>query len=150
MDSELAAELVTGPTEGRTRWRRPGMTLKERSHLFGFLAPLVPLAFMRVEQSLTQADRFWSYLDQFVVLDVGERLLKRHSDRWGQAHRLVLRSGANIGELLALQHVDFEIVAAGMFAHDHAAIDLPTGFDHHRAAVLQVPQRVSDRFARIG
>src|SRR5712671_6200943 len=51
------------------------------SHLFGFLTPLVPLAFMGVEQSFAQADRFWSYLDQFVVLDVGERLLKHHSDR---------------------------------------------------------------------
>jgi hypothetical protein len=27
MDSGLAAEPVIGPTEGRTRWRRPGMTL---------------------------------------------------------------------------------------------------------------------------
>jgi len=26
MDSGLAAEPVIGPAEGRTRWRRPGMT----------------------------------------------------------------------------------------------------------------------------
>src|SRR5215470_28379 len=76
---------------------KPGNDTAEKadSHLFGFLAPFVALAFMGIEQSFTQADRFWRYFDQFVVLDVGERFLKRHADRRSQAHRFVLRGGAD-------------------------------------------------------
>jgi hypothetical protein len=47
--------------------------------------------------------------------------------------------GADVGELLALEHVDDEVVAARMLADDHAGINLPAGLDHHRPAIFQVP-----------
>src|SRR5262249_6006418 len=64
-------------------------------------------------------------------------------------HGLVLGMGADIGELLALEDVDLEVVAAGVLAHDHAAIDLPSRLDHHRPAVFQVPQRVGHGLALV-
>ncbi len=36
-----------------------------------------------------------------------------------------------------------------MLADDHALIDLPAGLDHHRATILQVPERVGDRLALV-
>ena len=60
------------------------------------------------------------------------RMLARHRDaidivaeaiRRGQAHGFVFRGRADVGQLFALQHIDVEIIALGMFAHDHAFID---------------------------
>src|SRR3984957_20127873 len=105
------------------------------------------LAVVGVEAPLAQADRLWRHFDELVVLDVGQRLLKRHLHRWSQTHRLVLGVGSDIGELLALEHVDLEIIVARVLADDHALIYLPARLDHHRAAILDVPHRIGDRFA---
>src|SRR5262245_48400941 len=58
--------------------------------------------------------------------------------------------GADVGQLLALEDINLEIIAAGVLAHDHAAIDLPARLDHHRAAILQIPECESDREAIVG
>ena len=97
---------------------------------------------------LAQTDRLRCHFHQFVVLDIGQRLFQCHADRRGQAHGLVLAGSADVGQLLALQHVDFKIVFAVMLADDHALIDLPAGLDHHRAAVFEVPQRIGHGFTR--
>jgi hypothetical protein len=86
------AEFIVGPAKG-WGWRTRLTTLRPtgnvraprivNSYLFRFLAPFVALAFMGVEQPFTQADRFGGHFHQFVVLDVGKRLLKRHADRRG-------------------------------------------------------------------
>src|SRR5450755_1887572 len=107
------------------------------------------LALVGVEELLAQPDRFRGHLDQFVVLDIGQRLFQGHLDRRGQAHRFVLRGGADVGELLALQDVDLEVVVAGVLADDHALVDLAAGRDHHRAAVLQLEHRVGHGLALI-
>src|SRR6185437_377201 len=117
-----------------------------RHGLFGLLGAL---ALVGVEVLLAQADRFRRHLDELVVLDIGERLFQRHLDRWRQAHRLILRRGADVGELLALEHVDLEIVVAGVLADDHAAIDLPARLDHHRAAVFQLEHGIGHRIALV-
>ena len=36
-----------------------------------------------------------------------------------------------------------------MLAHDHALIHFPTGLNHHRAAIFQIPHGVSNRFTNI-
>src|SRR5690606_11300780 len=97
------------------------------------------LALVRIEIELAQPDRLRRHLDQFVVLYPGERALQRHADRRGELDRLVLAGGADVGQLLALQHIDLEIVVAGMDADDHAGIDLDARIDDHRAAILEVP-----------
>src|ERR1700744_1944235 len=58
--------------------------------------------------------------------------------------------GTDIGQLLALEHVDLKVIAAGMLADDHATINLPARLDHHPAPVLQFPHRVSHRVALVG
>src|SRR5882672_5938023 len=83
-----------------------------------FLGLYGPLAVVGVEELLAQPDRLRGHLDQLVVLDIGQRLFQRHLDRRGQAHRLVLRGGADVGELLALEDVDLEVVVAGVLADD--------------------------------
>src|SRR5471032_1971551 len=82
-------------------------------------------------------------------LDIGQCLFQRHADRRGEADRLVLRGGADIGELLALEHVDDQVVVAGMLADDHAPVNLPARLDHHRAPVFQIPQCIGNRFALV-
>src|SRR6516162_2184745 len=105
------------------------------SHPLRLLAPLLLPALVGIEQLLAQPDRGRGDLDQLVVGDIGERLLQRHLDRRDQPYGLVLGMGADIGELLALEHVDLEVVTAVMLAHDHAAINLPSRLDHHRPTI---------------
>src|SRR6516165_5180649 len=126
---------------------RPGSDVA--SHPLRLLAPLLLPTLVGIEQLLAQPDRGRGDLDQLVVGDIGERLLQRHLDRRDQPHGLVLGMGADIGELLALEHVDLEVVAPGVLAHDHAAVNLPPRLDHHRPAVLEVPQRVSHGLALV-
>src|ERR1700729_3112505 len=76
---------------------------------YRFLGLFRALALVGVEEFLAQPDRLRGHFDQFVVLDIGQRLFQRHPDRRRQAHRFVLRGGTDVGELLALQHVDLEI-----------------------------------------
>src|SRR5580698_749110 len=82
------------------------------------------LAVVGVEELLAQADRLRGHLDQLVVLDIGQRLFQRHLNRRGQAYRLVFRRGADVGQLLALEDIDLEIIVAGVLADDHALVDL--------------------------
>src|SRR5215469_10972078 len=46
------------------------------------------LAVVGVEELLAQANRFRRHLDQFVVLDIGERFFQCHLDWRRQPHRL--------------------------------------------------------------
>ncbi|CCV04643.1 hypothetical protein MESS2_1340046 [Mesorhizobium metallidurans STM 2683] len=108
---------------------------------------LETLALVRVEIELAQPDGLRRHFDQFVVLDPGQRPLQRHADRRRQLDRFVLAGGTDVGQLLALQHIHFEIVVAAMDADDHALIDLDARIDDHRAAVFQVPHGVSHRLA---
>src|SRR5665809_49221 len=122
----------------------------DSSDLFGEALALGLLALIWIEMALAKPDRLGRDLDQLVVLDISERALERHAERRGEAHRLVLGSGADIGELLALEHIDLEVVVTGVLADDHAAINLPSGLDHHRPAILKVPQRIGHGVAGIG
>src|SRR5216683_1762618 len=109
-----------------------------------------PLARIGLEQALADADRFRRHLDQLVIGYIVDRLLQGHQDRRRQPHRLVLRSRADVGELLALQGIDLEIVVPGVLADHHALIDLRAGRDEHRPAILEVPQGIGDGDAVIG
>src|SRR4029079_12763280 len=132
-------------------WRDSTANLLGTSgNILGKALALGLLALVRVEVPLAESDRLGGDLDQLIVLDVSERPLEHHADRRRQADRLVLGCGAHIGKLLALQHIDLEIVVARVLADDHAAIDLPAWLDHHRPTVLEVPQRIGDCLTLIG
>src|SRR5690606_23375080 len=102
----------------------------------GFGRPLRLLAVVRIEQLLAQADALRRHLDQLVVADIGDRLFQRHLARRGEADRLVLAGGADVGQLLGLHRVDVEVVVAAVLADDHALIDRRAGIDEQDAAFL--------------
>src|SRR5262249_41366342 len=85
---------------------------------------LEALALMRVEIELTEPDRFRRHLDKLVILDPRQSTLQRHADRRGELDGLVFSGGTDVGELLALQHIHFEVVVAGVDADDHPGIHL--------------------------
>ena len=96
-DGNLTADNVRCPVQA------PSPPAAERA---------LALALVRIEEALAQADRFRRHLDQLVIGDIGDRLLE--VIRIGGVSRTAssLRGGADIGELLALDRVDVEIVAA--------------------------------------
>src|SRR5258708_1426366 len=136
--------LDAPPSRGMTAFAGGEVKLRHR-----FLGLFRALAVVGVEEFLAQPDRLRGHLDQFVVLAIGQRLFQRHLDRRRQAHRFVLRGGADVGKLLALEDVDLEVVVSRMLADDHALVDLPARLDHHRAAVFQFEHRVSYSLALI-
>src|SRR2546423_7625450 len=68
------------------------------------LAPILPLALVGIEQLLAQPDRLWRYLDELIVLDIGQCPLQRHLDGRNEPYRLILGVRPDIGELLSLEH----------------------------------------------
>src|SRR5687768_12302039 len=76
-----------------------------------------------IEDRLPEPDRLRRHFDQLILLDIGEGRLEREPPRRGEKLVLLLARGADIGELLALEHVDLEVVAAAVLAYDHALVD---------------------------
>src|SRR5262249_9467303 len=81
------------------------------------------------------------HLYKFVVFNVGKGPLERDAHGRRQDHVLVLACGTDVGELLALDDVDDEVVVACVLAHDHALIDASLWLDDHRPAALRVEER---------
>ena len=103
---------------------------------------------MRIEIAFAQANALWRHFDQFIVVDISNRLLKRHPPRRREADRIILAAaGAEVGELFSLHRVDFEIVGLGIFADDHAFIQYFLRRDHQDAALFEEAQRISIGFA---
>src|SRR5690606_18579764 len=75
-------------------------------------------------QLLAQADRLWRHLDQLVVVNELQRLLERELDGRDQPLVLVLAGRAEVGQLLAAQCVDRQVVVLGVDADDLALVDL--------------------------
>ena len=101
--------------------------------------------------ALAQAHCLGRHLDQFVLIDIGDGLFQRHDARRGEAHGLVLAGGADVGQLLALDRVDVEVIPAAVLADDHALIGLFARAHEHDAAILEVPQGEGGGFAvRVG
>src|SRR5262249_48470336 len=50
----------------------------------------------------------------------------------------------DVGQLLALEGIDVEVVAAAVRANDHSLIDLRAGLQEHRPALFEVPQGIGD------
>ena len=102
---------------------------------------------MFLEEFLAHADREGRDLDQLVVIDEFERLFQREAD-WRRQNDVFVRAGcADIGELLGFERIHDQVIAARVDADDHAFVDLFTVADHELAALLQVEQRIAQRFA---
>src|SRR5580658_1416404 len=112
----------------RSRSHGPGRTGLDKQAILdalGFLATLVALALVWIEQSLAQPNRLRRYFDQLIVLNISKRFLQGHANRRREADGLVLGMGADVGQLFAFEDVDLKVIVAGVLADDHAAIDLP-------------------------
>src|SRR5690242_14866913 len=125
-EPQLKAETPTGQGGHRRSGRVEGDPLAGGRDLCR-PGPFRALARMRVENRLAQPDRLRRHLDELVFLNIGERLLERLADRRRQDPLLILARRADVGELAALEDVDFEVVAARVLADDHALIDLDAG-----------------------
>src|SRR5471030_2575884 len=84
--------------------------------------PALPL--VGFQNLLTETDRKRRHLDQFILADEFDGLLQVQDARRHQADAFVRGGGAHVGELLLLDDVDVQIGIAGVFADDHAFIDL--------------------------
>src|SRR5690606_7588029 len=106
-----------------------------------------PLALVRVEVTLTQANALRSNLDQLIILDVGDRLFEGHPARRGEANGIILAGGAEVGELLGLERVHLQVLRLGVFADNHAFVELLARADEQYAAIFQGVEGVGDGFA---
>src|SRR5215472_10257861 len=97
--------------------------------------------------TLAEPYRKRRHFDEFVVLDIGNRLLERHWHNRGEPDGLVLRRGTDVRELLCAQRVDVEVVVLRVLADDHALIHLGAGNDEKLAALLEVPERIGHGLA---
>src|SRR6185503_19459980 len=65
---------------------------------------------IRIQFPFAEADRLWGHFHQLIIANIGDGLFQSHADRRGQPYRLVLAGGADVGQLLALDHVHFQVV----------------------------------------
>ena len=112
---------------------------------FGLTPALDGVAF-----ALAQTHGLGGDFDQFVVVDIGECFIQRHLDWRAKRYSIVFAGCANIGQLLGFARVDVEVGSPGVLANNHAGIDDFTGFDEHRAAVFEIPQRECHRRTGFG
>ena len=80
------------------------------------------------------------HLDHLIITNIGNGLFQAHSTRRGQAHRIILARGADIGQLLGLQRVHFQVRRLGILTDHHARVHLFAAADKQHAAFLKMPQ----------
>src|SRR6185369_14230507 len=93
--------------------------------------------------ALAEAQRLGRDLEQLVLADPFQALLEVHAARGRELDALVRRRGAHVGQLLFLRDVDVEVVVAGVLPDDLALVDRLPGADEHRAARLQIVDRIA-------
>src|SRR5579859_6223571 len=113
----------------------------------GFLggADFLPAAgaFAELQNLFAEADGFGGDFDEFIVGDELDGLFEAEFAMGNEANGFVGRGGAHVGELLFARDVDFHILFAGIFADDHAFVDVDGGADEKFAAFLEAPEGVS-------
>ena len=100
------------------------------------------LALIRIKVALAQPNGARRHLNQLIIFNIRNGLFQAHFTRRDQQQRLILAGGADIGQLLFLDRVHFQIIVARMLTQDHADINLHAGVHEQRAAFLQIEQRV--------
>src|ERR1035438_8868592 len=101
------------------------------------------LPLVGLQDLFAQADAARRDFDELVVADEFDGLLEVENARRHQADAFVGGGSAHVGELLFLDDVDVEIGIAGIFADDHAFVDLGSGGNENLAAFLEVEDGVA-------
>src|SRR4051794_11010887 len=99
-------------------------------------APLGPLPAFLAQHFLAEPDLRGSNLDELVRLDVLERDFQGDLTGWLEQDVTVRSRGPHVGELLLLAGIDAHVVGSGILGHDHAFVDVVSGSDEHRTALL--------------
>src|ERR1700682_1536524 len=111
--------------------------------LAGFLAGagFLPAAGAAIglQDFFAEADRFGGDFHEFVVGDEFDGLLEAQFLVGDQADGFVGAGGAHVGLLFFLGYVDVHVLLAGIFAEDHALVDVDGGADEELAALLNIP-----------
>src|SRR5438105_7758586 len=102
------------------------------------------------EMTLPDTDAFGRDLHQFIVGNEFNRVFERELDRRRKRDGFVLAGRAHVGELLALDRIDDQIVVATVNPDDHALVELVARRYEHASALLQLPERVGHRLAALG
>src|SRR5512146_1890854 len=105
------------------------------------------LTVLLLQEALADADTYRGDFHQLVVGDELDRILQRQRNRRRQQDGIILAGGPDVGELLGLDGVHHQIVVAAVDADDHALVELLAGAHEESAPLLQVEQRIGDRFA---
>ena len=95
------------------------------------------LTLVVIQDGLAHAHRLGSNLDQLVLLDVFQTLLKTHDDLGDDASLFVCTRSTHVGELLGLADVDDEVVVVNMLTYNLTHIDILAWIDEELTTVLQ-------------
>ena len=97
-------------------------TVLEHPSLYIFrykkLVFVAALAAEMIEDDLAHTHTLRSYLHELVAIDILETLLKTHHHLRYHTRLLVRATGANVGELLCLRNVDYEVVVSRVSPRD--------------------------------
>lgn len=105
-------------------------------------------AFAELQNFFAQADGFGGDFDEFIVGNEFDGLFEAEFAMGNEANGFVGGRRAHVGELLFAGDVDFHVLFAGIFADDHAFVDVHGGADEKFAAFLQTPKGVRGGDAR--
>ena len=100
-----------------------------------------------VQDGLAHPQALGGDLQQLIICQELQALLQAHLLGGNQTQGVVGAGGTGVGQLLFLAHVHRHILAAGIDADDHAAVDGNTGADEEGAALLGVEEAVGDGLA---
>src|SRR5499427_6218315 len=100
------------------------------------------LALVGLQNFLAEAERFRRDLDEFVVGDELNCLFQVQRLEWNEANSFVGGGGAHVGQLLFADGVDVEVGVFGVFADDHAFVEIDAGAYEKFSALLQAPKGI--------
>ena len=110
--------MKPAPTKCRSEVRLVG-----GCHCFAFLAASGVL----VQDHFSEADGGWGYFEALVGHDVLQRLFQREGAVDGEVFGLISCCCSHIGLFLGFGGVDVHVLRAGVFADDHAFVDVSAG-----------------------
>src|SRR4030095_10269633 len=91
-----------------------------------------------VEDSLAQTKRLWRRLHELIELDVLDGALQRHSKRRFKLYPFAFALAAHVSKMLLLAWVDWQIFRAGVFAYNHAFVNVLLWTNEKAATLLNI------------
>src|SRR5271155_530128 len=109
---------------------------------FGHCAPFSSI---RLQDLFSQPQRFRRDLNELIVGDEFNSLLKIEIAVWNQPNCYVGSRSPHVGQLLLAHNVDVKVRVFSVLPDDHAFVNVDAGPDEERAALLQIVESVGGR-----